>query len=312
MSATVTRPEASSNGNAASASADRAITMADAAANFLDGSVTPPMIQLVKRQICRPSKRIASDEELALFIAVCRQTQLNPFARQICAVFRFDSKLGDEKMSIQTTIDGFRLIAQRTGEWEGYAGSALWCARADEWFGVWLRDDLPKAARVAVWRRGHREAAEGLAHVEMFRDERSPMWKPGPKSAHMLAKCAEALALRRAFPQELSGLYTEDEMAQAAVVDGTVVEPAPQPAALPEAMPDDMFAALTRAVEIAGWNEGEGLAKLSMNLVDLGAHDTSDPVAAVAQLTPDAGEELNRRISADIERDAEPATEAAS
>ena len=300
MPQTVHRPEASSNGNAAAASAERAITMADAAANFLDGDVTPPMIQLVKRQICRPSKRIATDEELALFIAVCRQTQLNPFARQICAVFRFDSKLGDEKMSIQTTIDGFRLIAQRTGEWEGYAGPAQWCVRADFWLGVWLRDDLPKAARVAVWRRGHREATEGLAHVEMFRDERSPMWKAGPKSAHMLAKCAEALALRRAFPQELSGLYTDDEMAQADVVDGTLA-PDPVPAALPEAMPVDMLTALGKAAEIAGWTEGEGLAKLTMNLVDLGAQDTSDPVAAIAQLTPDAGEELNRRISMEID-----------
>jgi phage recombination protein Bet len=283
----------------AAASAERAISMADAAAEFLDGATTLPMIQLVKRQICRPKDRVATDEELALFIAVCRQTQLNPFARQICAVFRWDRRLAAEKMSIQTTIDGFRLIAQRTGDWEGYAGPAQWCGGADDWCDVWLRTDLPKAARVAVWRRGHREAADGLAHLEMFRDDRSPMWTPGPKSAHMLAKCAEALALRRAFPQELSGLYTEDEMARADVIDGTAVAvaAADEPRTLPEALPADMCAALTRAAGLVGWTEGEGLATLTLNLVDLGATDTSDPVAAIGQLTPEAGEELNRRIS---------------
>ena len=299
----------SSNGtqDGAAASAERAITMADAAAEFLTGATTLPMIQLIKRQICRPSKRIATDEELALFISVCRQTQLNPFARQICAVFRFDRRISDEKMSIQTTIDGFRLIAQRTSEWEGFAGPTMWCDDKGEWHDVWLRSDLPKAARVAVWRRGHREAAIGLAHLEMFRDDRSPMWMPGPKSAHMLGKCAEALGFRRAFPQELSGLYTEDEMARADVIDGTAVAVpvGEEVRALPEAMPTDMLSALTRAAEFAGWTEGEGLAKLTLNLVDLGAADTSDPVAAIGTLTSEAGEELNRRISAVIDAQAD-------
>lgn len=278
--------------------ASRTIVMADDAAGFLTGSTTtPPMIQLLKKQVCRPSRRSATNEELALFISVCRRTQLDPFARQICAVFRWDSRLGDERMSIQTTIDGLRLIAARTREWQGFAGDPLWCDDDGNWHDVWLRRDLPRAARVAVWRAGHREPVTGVAHLEMFRDDRSPMWAPGTKAAHMLAKCAEALALRRAFPQELSGLYTEDEMgafndapaavAPDVVVEGTVEPDAPQ-------LDAPIVEALTKGVEMVGWDDG----RLSMELVDLGLDDAREPRAKLATLTVEQASELERRLNA--------------
>lgn len=284
--------------------ASRTIVMADDAAGFLTGSTTtPPMIQLLKKQVCRPSRRSATNEELALFISVCRRTQLDPFARQICAVFRWDSRLGDERMSIQTTIDGFRLIAARTGQWEGYAGDPQWCDADGRWHDVWLSREAPRAARVAVWRAGHREPVTGIAHLEMFRDERSPMWSPGSRSAHMLAKCAEALAFRRAFPQELSGLYTDDEsgafddgqMAAAAdVVDGTVEPEAAQ-------LDGEIVEALTKGLELVGWDDG----RLSMELVDLGVDDARDPRARLATLTVEQAGELERRLNAAADEIAE-------
>jgi len=289
--------------NGAADSAMRAITMADAAADFLTAGTTLPMIQLIKRQICRPTRRQATDEELALFISVARQKQLNPFDRQICAVFRWDRRIGDEKMSLQTTIDGFRLIAQRTREWEGYAGDPLYCDADGRWTDVWLRNDMPKAARVGVWRRGHREPARGLAHLEMFRDERSPMWAPGPKSAHMLGKCAEALAFRRAFPQEFSGLYTEDEAGafnDAPVVDATPVGEAQVVVELPAGLVED----LRKGLDLTGWDD----ADLSMQLVDLGLDDASDPREKLATLAPEQAEVLKQRMAdavdgADQDRD---------
>lgn len=276
------------------------IRMASSVGVITSDNLTAELLNVIKDQICKPRCRAASDAELAYFIGVCMRTQLDPFARQIYAIFRSPRRGEPEQLTVQTSIDGFRLIALRTREWEG-AGDPEWCDDTGGWTDVWTKDGDPHAARVRVLRKGMREPVAGVAYWRLFHDTRSFLWQDG--GPHMLAKCAEALALRRAFPQELSGLYTEDEMAQADVVDGTaVVLPTnAEPAAIPEALPADMLAALTRAAEFAGWHQGEGLAKLSMNLVDLGARDTSDPVAAIAQLTPDAGEELNRRISAEID-----------
>jgi hypothetical protein len=112
-------------------------------------------------------------------------------------------------MSIQTSIDGFRLIAQRSNE---YAGQTVpeWCALDGKWTDVWLSDDAPAAARVGVYRRGF---AEALVRTVTWREfgATSATWKSMP--GLMLAKVAESQALRAAFPMELSGLYTSEEMA---------------------------------------------------------------------------------------------------
>ena len=175
---------------------------------------TPEQVQLIKRTICRPRKREATTDELALFVGQCKRTGLDPFSKQIYAIFRWNGQVKDEMMTVQTAIDGFRVIAERTRSYLGKAGT-YWCGKDGQWSEVWLAKEPPAAAKVVVRKlvAGHVARTAAVAHWSEYADTSSPMWKSMP--ANQLAKCAEALALRQAFPNDLSGLYTADEMAQA-------------------------------------------------------------------------------------------------
>lgn len=146
----------------------------------------------------------ATDNELGLFLQQCKRTGLDPLTRQI-----YFMKYGG-KVSVITSIDGFRLIAQRSSEYEGQTRPTWYDSDGNE-YKVWLRKEPPAACEVGVYRRGFREPLFAVARFSEY--AKGQMWDKMP--ALMIAKVAEALALRKAFPNEMSGLYTADEMNQA-------------------------------------------------------------------------------------------------
>lgn len=160
-------------------------------------------LDLIKKTVAAGT----SDLEFALFVEVATTLGLSPITRQIYAIMR-NEKQSDgsfkKKMTIQTGIDGLRLIAARTGELAGIDEAEYDTEDAAQ----------PKWARVTVYRFSHGKRVPFTARVRWSEfGSTSGLWARMPY--HMLAKVAESHALRKAFAQETSGIYTHEEMAQA-------------------------------------------------------------------------------------------------
>lgn len=164
---------------------------------------SPEQLDLITNTVAKG----ATPLELQMFLTYARRTGLDPIARQIHFVARRDGG------TIQVGIDGYRLMAERTG---------LYAGNDDPVFDGSTKDGYPAKAIVTVWKlvAGTRcpftASARWEEYAPYYKDGLGTMWKKMPHN--MLGKCAEAAALRKAFPAELSGVYTSEEMQQADVL----------------------------------------------------------------------------------------------
>lgn len=201
----------------------------------------------------------ATKDEAAVLLEVVKRRRLDPFARQVYFVKRWDSQKREEVWAIQTSIDGLRSIAERTGKYDGQDDP------------VYGKDDFGEFCKVRVYRKDWSagRAAVGTAYMAEFIQKKkdgttTAFWARMPRL--MLAKCAEALAIRKAFPEDTGGLYIAEEMGQEPHAEkpaqATVtVLPAPAPVEAPPPAPAPAKMLNPRAAAIWKRAQSQGLSK---------------------------------------------------
>ena len=201
-------------------------------------SLSEEQVALIARTIAKD----ATKDELALFVGMCKRTGLDPFSRQIYFI------KANGRVMTQISVDGFRVIAERSGDYAGQDAPEF-----KETNGV------IDSCSVAVyrWRGDTRyQAAVGVAYWKEY--AKGGTWTQMPHT--MLAKVAECLALRKAFPNDLSGLYAPEEMDQAGPKDhGDDVPPPTMPSGTIMAnadghatMPHDPMSTTTKGFDDSG------------------------------------------------------------
>lgn len=210
-----------------------------------------------------------NDQQLDVFMEAAKRYNMNPIANQIYPQVR------QGKLNITTGIDGYRLVADRTGK---YAGN-------DD--PVYDNEDQPRLATVTVYKivAGERCAFTASARWDQYfpGEKQGFMWKKMPHL--MLGKCAEALALRKAFPAELSGIYTKEELEQAGEPTNTQPPPKPQ-RSVPEPEPSDDPTAEARQEfmnTVTDWVDGKHdvikVCKDVLGLLDIATDGSADASA---------------------------------
>ena len=218
------------------------------------GKLTRPQIELIKRTVAQD----ASDDELKLFITICHGAQLNPFLRQAHLIPFWDSKTGTTRRVIVIGIDGFRSIAESSGAYAGNDDAIFEGEDELEYIGYDKKSHRvkhPVKATVSVYK------VIGGQRYPFTASARWNEYYPGEKKGGqwhkmaflMLGKSAEALALRKAFPKLLSGIYANEEMDQATQISETS----------PEIKQAKVFSALLKLIQKAtGAEIGEWIEKI--------------------------------------------------
>lgn len=168
----------------------------------------PEVVNAIRTSIAHD----ATDAEFTMFMMMVKSSGLNPFRKEIWFIKTkekrwWDKKEGKEvvvppKVQMMTGINGYFAIANNHPQFDGMEETAI------------EYDDKGRFVRAVAkaWRKDRRFPSVGVAYWDEYgpKDEGKTLWHMKPRM--MLAKVAESIALRKAFPQELNGLYTEEEM----------------------------------------------------------------------------------------------------
>ncbi|GJJ24112.1 recombinase RecT [Mycolicibacterium mageritense] len=190
----------------------------------------------------------ATEADLRLLYHYTARTGLDPFTKQVYMVSRktkvkvrvTNPDTGNDrieerevdKFTVQVGIDGWRVIGTRAARREGVRvghEDVLYRGKGTGWQDYWDNDDgTPVACKYVLTVDGVRISAtcSYAEYVQLVKD--AGQWRPNSMWAKMpgnqLAKCAEALAWRKAFPADYSGIVFEDAAQPHEVIDGEVVE----------------------------------------------------------------------------------------
>jgi phage recombination protein Bet len=212
----------------------------------------------------------ATQAEASMLMEVAKALRLSPLKRHICFVKRstkdYRTQQYKDVWSHQVTIDGFRYIAERTGRYDGQDEPEFEEGATG-----------PMTCTVRVYKKGISRPFVGKVWWEEYvqtngKGEVTNMWARGKH--FMLAKCAEAVALRKAFPEDLAGAYTPEEMAR----DEKEVNEAPVNVA-PKSGPEAVRAALAN-VKSTGYGSPVVLESLEKHVNALPAASTESALKA--------------------------------
>jgi phage recombination protein Bet len=173
--------------------------------------------------------RDASPADRAVFLHQCQRTGLDPFSRQIYMIGRNEKVPGTRdqwrvKYTIQTGIDGWRVIRDRAERREGVRGKlsrAIWYDEDDNEYKVWVRREPPAACELTYTVRDANGVETEYTSVLQFWEYAQTKEINGQvtliaqwavKKSHMLEKCTEADVYRKAFPQDFAGVTLDDAM----------------------------------------------------------------------------------------------------
>lgn len=156
----------------------------DALINYDDNQV----LETIKRTVAVG----ATNEELAIFVQLCKSTGLNPFKKEAWFI-----KAGN-RPQIMVGINGYLAVANRNEKFDGMEIDVETDPQGN-----------PSKAIAKVYRKDRKYPSVGIALMKEFRKE-TPIWKQMPSV--MLTKVAKSIAIREAFSLELSGTYSDVEM----------------------------------------------------------------------------------------------------